>query len=529
MSMQVSSPSFEPDPNGELSSGEPLMLPPAVAHSPLAPGNRLIQAQAARLQFGGPKALRPDTERPPRARRIDPRQTLGALAGGGVPLPPPAAPVAAAAPAPTVFWFETGGDDNTTIPPDVAGAFSETHAFNALNNNIHCYDRTNPHTPLSTTTLNAFWNREGCFDPKVVYDPQAKCFFFAAMSGAATAQSSLLIAVSSGGDPSQPWWTQSVSVDPNAQGNTWMDYPSLGFSADKVTVQVNLFALSGNQFAGSTIYVFDKASLLNRQNVFLQRFVLQNQGAGQAPAVTYDAGFGDQYLLSSWGGQLSGAPGALAVWKITGSPAAQTAAIARVGFVTGARTWDSFPPRPEFGPQSGISDQVDVGDDRSLSVIYRNGVLHCCHTVFLPAGNPTRSSVQWWDIPVATWAASGGLLDDPNGQVFYAFPSMALNQRGDALVCHAQFSAHTHLSAGFYLIPAGGAPLGATLAAGQNTYVKRFSGNKNRWGDYTPTQPDPDPKFATAFWTIQGYASAQADTWATRAAQIVPPPLPPSV
>jgi hypothetical protein len=300
-----------------------------------------------------------------------------------------------------------------------------------------------------------------------------------------------------------------------------MDYPSLGFTSDKVSVQVNLYTIGDNQFASSTIYSFDKASLLGGQNVHLQRFVLTNQGAGQVPAVTYDANFADQYLVSSWGGQISGGNGALAVWQITGSPAAGTAAITRLGFVNGVRAWDSFTPRPDFAPQSAISNGVDTGDDRMLSVIFRQGALYCCHSISLPAGGATRSSVQWWNVTVGNWAASAGLIDDPTGVVFYAFPSMALNQRGDILIGHAQFSPNIHPSGAYYLVPASGAPSGAIFAAGQNSYYKTFGGPSNRWGDYSVTQPDPaDP---LRFWTIQEYASAQADTWATRAARITPP------
>jgi hypothetical protein len=333
------------------------MFPPGTASAPVIPGRHVVQAQAGPgAPFGGPKTLRPPKERPPRGRQVDPSQVR--VFSPAQQMLAPAAGLMPGAPLPTVSTFETGKDDGTSIPPDTAGAFSKTHAFNPLNNNIHSYELNNPHTPIATTTLNAFWSREGCFDPKVVYDPAIDRFFFASMSGANTPQSSLLIAVSSSGDPTQPWMTQSVVVDPAAQGNVWMDYPSLGLTSDKVTVQVNLFTIEPpgviNRFTGSTIYVFDKASLLSQQNIHLQRFVLTNQGASQTPAVSYDAHFADQYLMSSWGGQMNGAPGALAVWRITGSPAAGNAAITRIGFVNGTHTWDSSPLSPSLprNPQS---------------------------------------------------------------------------------------------------------------------------------------------------------------------------------
>ncbi len=99
---------------------------------------------------------------------------------------------------------------------------------------------------------------------------------------------------------------------------------------------------------------------------------------------------------------------------------------------------------------------------------------------------------------------------------------MPANGQGDILIGHAQFSASTQPSAGYYLIPRTAISSGAIYAAGRNTNVKRFAGNRKRWGDYSATQPDPaDPM---RFWTIPEYAAMVADGWAIRAAQITPPP-----
>jgi hypothetical protein len=272
-------------------------------------------------------------------------------------------------------------------------------------------------------------------------------------------------------------------------------------------------------FAGSTVYAFDKAALLNPgSSTVLQRFVLRNQGAGQVPAVTHDPAMADQYLVSTWTGDDGAGKGALAVWRLSGSAAAGTVALFRVGFVTAAGTWDSFPPYDEFAPQSGIGDRLDVGDDRMLTVAYRNGAFHCGHAVMLPAGGATRTAVQWWEVPIATWTATVGRLDDPDGGVFYAYPSMAVNDRGDKLIGYAQFSSSIHPSGAYLLIHADGAKSAAVFAAGQNTYLKRFGGSKNRWGDYSATQVDSRDDHS--FFTVQEYAAAQQDTWATRVAHV---------
>lgn len=513
---------LEPNPTATLPVGERLKLGPRRASAPISRG---VQRTERALRGGEAKPLRPTKERAPRARHLDPDKHLNRSATPTLHVIPPSAPqpavAAAAAPAPVIVvtTFEGGADGGTTIPPDTHAAFGRTHAIIAHNNNIHFVELANLHAPPTVVALDGFWGQQGCFDPKVVYDHHARRFYFVTMAGAASSSSALLIGVSAGEDPTQPWQLQTVPVDPTAQGPVWMDYPSLGFSADKVTVQVNLFTTDSNAFAGSTIYVFDKASLNSPGSaVALQRFVLINQGAGQIPAVTHDPGIADQHLVASWTGDDGSGKGALAVWLLSGSAAAGTVTLSRVGFVTGAGAWDSFAPVGEFAPQSGTSNGLDAGDDRMLTAILRNGVLHCCHAVMLPNGGANRAAVQWWDIPVATWTATVGHLDDASADLFHAYPSMAVNEQGDRLIGFAQFSASIHPSGAYLLVLADGSRATSVFAAGQNTYVKKFGGNTNRWGDYSPTQVDP--RDDRSFFTVQEYASAQQDTWATRVAHV---------
>lgn len=509
----------EPDPTAALPAGDMLQLGLRHASAPISRGVRRLEA----LRRGGAaKPMRPTKGPTPRAQRIDAERHLNRVGTPATQIvrtdaPLPAAPAAAAlAPGVVVTTFEGGADDNTTIPPDTHAAFSRTHAINPHNNNIYFVDLANLHAAPTIVALDEFWSVEGCFDPKVVYDPNVDRFYFVTMAGAASAGSVLLIGVSAGGDPTQPWQLQTVAVDPAAQGQVWMDYPSLGFSADKVTVQVNLFKIDGNAFAGSTVYVFDKAALSNPgAAAVLQRFVLLNQGAGQVPVATHDPGMNDQYLVSSWTGNAGSGKGVLAVWLLAGSAAAGTVTLSRVGFVTGAGAWNSFPPAGEFAPQSGVGDKLDVGDDRMLTAIYRDGTLHCCHAVMLPFGGATHSAIQWWEVPVATWAASIGIVADAGA--FYAYPSMAVNGQGDKLIGYAAFSASTHPSGAYLVVFADGSRATGVFAAGQNTYVKRGN-NKNRWGDYSATQIDP--RDDRSFFTVQEYAAAQKNTWATRIAHV---------
>jgi len=208
-----------------------------------------------------------------------------------------------------------------------------------------------------------------------------------------------------------------------------MDYPSLGFSDDKVTVAVNLYTLAGNAFAGATVYVFDKSSLVNAAAaIAAQRFVLTSMGGTHVPAVTAP-GTADQFIVSTWASN-AGGKGYLLVLRLSGSVVGGAATLTRVGDVPAALTWDSFPPAPDFAPQVGMPAKISVGDDRMASVTLRNGVLSCVHMVLLPQGNPTISAVQCWDVPIGTWIPSVFRITNSEG-TFLAHP----------LACHGTTAA----------------------------------------------------------------------------------------
>ena len=322
-------------------------------------------------------------------------------------------------------------------------------------------------------------------------------------------------------DPTGNWHTVRIQVDDATQGQVWLDYASLGFTQDKITVQVNTFTRLTNQFAGSTVYCFEKSSFINPpHSPIIATFVLPNQGGTQVPATTYDASLTDQYLVSRWTGDFNG-QGFLALFEITGSVAAGTAAFNRVGFIGGSRAWESF-TAGDFGPQSGTSNRIDCGDDRILSVVFRNNSLWVSHTIFQPVGNPTRSGAQWWEISAPAFSlAQDGVVEDPQGDEFFAFPTLSVNQDDDVLMGMSRFSPTTfascvlaHRQSGD---PAGTMRAPVLIQAGRETYFKTFSGTSNRWGDYSATQVDPDD---TTFWTVQEYADTPADRWATRWAHV---------
>ena len=107
---------------------------------------------------------------------------------------------------------------------------------------------------------------------------------------------------------------------------------------------------------------------------------------------------------------------------------------------------------------------------------------------------PTRSVVQYWELSPSGTVLQTGRLGDTTSSSFYAFPSIAVNKLGDALIGYSRFSATSYASGAYAYRYARGAKnklVGDTIfVTGKAPYVRR-SGTRNRWGDFSATVVDP--------------------------------------
>ena len=202
--------------------------------------------------------------------------------------------------------IDRGVDRGVAIPPDTAGAVSAQHVFNPLNGDVWFMDRVGGarrRVDLDVFCAAIAGTAVDAFDPKTVFDPVHRRFIFVATGNAARPDSCLIVAVSMTDDPNGAWVGGQIFVDPTTQGVTWIDYPSLGYTDDKITVSINLFTRDTNAFFGSTVYVVDKAALYASSHaLILDRFVLTNKGGTHTPAVTLDPSQATQFLLGRWSG-----------------------------------------------------------------------------------------------------------------------------------------------------------------------------------------------------------------------------------
>lgn len=421
--------------------------------------------------------------------------------------------------------FQGVGDNNTSIPPDVAGAPGGNELGSALNSQYGRQIRDG--VSKSIQTITQFWSPVGRspFDSRIVFEPFNKRWIVTAADSAQSANSALLIAVSRSQELSDVI-KFSIKADPTSQ--SWLDFPILGFTSTLIVVAGNMFSVSNGAFISTNLYVFDKASLYNgtfNPTSNLSRLSIpSSQGAGFCPTLTYDNNISTMYLVQRFNSNFNGL-GYIRLASLTGSVSTGININLNLPFIT-APPWSSTGPQ---APQLGTNITIDNGDDRIQNVIYQGGLLWFTQTVFLPATNPTRSSIQWWCITTTPSIVQRDIIDDPTNATFRAYPSIAANSRQDMLIGYSLFSSRIYPSSAYsyhdHNDPVNTTRTEVLLKSGEAIYAKTFGSGRVRWGDYTSTLPDINDNYT--FWTYQEYSSTGPTTyggnWGTWWGRIQPP------
>ena len=408
--------------------------------------------------------------------------------------------------------FEGLYDSGNSIPPDVNGAPGPDHLMVTLNTEVRIQDRLG--NPLKTLSLGLFWNSlpgSGTFDPKILYDFTEDRWIFVTCAGSEAGNSRLYMGVSANSDPMGDWYLYSYITDP--QNQVWFDYPSMGFNDKWIVVSGNMFGNGSYR----TVYVFDKHAMYNAEAEPQYTRFTTTQGFTLVPSITYDDNEENIYLIAAGNGN-QGGNGYITLFKVTGELSSPQFSL--VGQIGTNQTWaGNVSGSGDFLPQLGSNELLNAVDHRMENVIMRNGSLWAVHHVFLPANNPTRTAVQWWNITPTGSIIQRGRVDDPSGVMSYAFATIAVNSFNDMLIGHGIFSQNQYAGAG-YSFRATGDPLNQTRAPyqykdGRAPYYKTFGGGRNRWGDYTATMLDPVN--SVDFWVLQEYAELPSggDRWGT--------------
>jgi len=408
-----------------------------------------------------------------------------------------------------------------------AGAVGPAHVFSMQETEVHV--QTKAGASVLRQTLDTWWQaRNPAFaaadvsQPRVIYDASSQRWVAIAAARIVPESAwdartfALLLAVSQGTDPAGAWHSWRFDMSAIGSSTVTPSIQSLTLGYNKNWIAVGAFVLDTNyRTSVHRTLVFPKAAALAGQAINYRSFE-DDASTSITPVQTFDANEERLYLVQSWNSN-SGGAGYLRVMAIQGPVGAES--LLQVGFPK-APAWaasdndsDSY-----FGnaPQLGGPERIATYDDRVQSAVFRDGSLWVAQTVFLPAANPNRSSVQWWRIAASSGGVQQrGLIDDETGARCHAFPSLTVNGDKEFFVGYNAFSATSHPGAyGRIFVPSSGgghAPMSEFVIKSGEAYFFKHA-QVNPWGPTTVACLDPSD--GERFWSLQQYSIPLADTTA---------------
>jgi len=434
-----------------------------------------------------PFAWRDERPRPALAARRALAQTpaivadVVAVAGNAIAAPPVTRGFRASFDPRPGFFSET--------PADASGAVGPHHVVGAFNSSFSIHDRNG--TQLSLVSMSQFWHDPQLpdmfpYDPRVAYDAVNDRWIVAMLADVNVRQGMLFLAVSASGDPTASWrrFRIALSTDPAVDG----DYTRLATTSDQIVITLNDWV--GDNPLGSYIFTIPKNAVYSA--TLTPSVTKMTDSFDIGPVTSSDS---TVRLIDLEDGQ---------VFVLTPANSGGAQYVAPVSYQSGAILCN----------QSGTTNTVECGNLPLQYAVMRNGVLWIVNG----ANNGSRNVVVIWKI--AGGAAKIIILEDAATDA--AFPSIAVNRYGAALIGYSMMDASIFPSAAYRYIDSAGNVSAPAVAKSGEDWVGGY-----RWGDYSTTLVDPADD--TSFWTLECYMPAGVAAhvgWATwwSYVQVKPPP-----
>ncbi|MDO8630533.1 MAG: hypothetical protein Q7R41_08565, partial [Phycisphaerales bacterium] len=443
----------------------------------------------------------------------------GATEPGETETPVPGGPGPMLAAPPLIVNFAGTFDDNTNIPPDTHGAVGPAHVVNMLNTGFQVFDRTGG-IVAPQITLQAFWAVLGTgagqpaadpYDPKILYDQHSGRWVVVSDSNGFSTATRVLVGISLTSDPTGAWNLFAIDPDP---GTRWADYPGLGVDAANVYVSNNMFTAAG-AFSLARFWVISKASMIAGGALDLGVRTPPTGGFAFQPAHSFDNDPGglNYFVDGDW--YIDGTPlRFVKLTQFTGIGAATV--MTELGFIE-VLGYNFYILE---APQSNCATPIATNDTRIMNAVLRNGKVWATHHVGdgapIDPADATKPEVAWYEMDPSAAnfldpsppPIQQGHVEHPT--LAYYFPSIAVNAVECVALGFSGSDADTFASAYYTLRDSIDSPgtmqAVGLLRAGEASYLKMFTGTRNRWGDYSATMIDPLDDLT--FWTTQEYAEA---------------------
>jgi hypothetical protein len=316
----------------------------------------------------------------------------------------------------------------------------------------------------------------------------------------------VLVARSNSSDPTQGFKATSFVAD-----SGFADFPTLGVNADSIVVGTNNFTSSVGFFRGVSLFNIPKSDLLQTTLTVadLTRFTnMTTRGTTFQAATDFGAFTGHDTILSTGGSST------IDDFRVNnpGAAGATLSTTTGIGVATAGT--------PPAAQQPGTTITLDTNDQRISGGVFKVGdIIYEVHETTV-AG---RAALAWDKISDAnrTLLQQGTIADSAHD---YYYGSIAANANGDVVIGYTRSSSTEFASAYASVGSTSGGVLtfGAPMLLHQGTAYYSLFGSPERCGDFSSTSIDPSN--SNSFWTVQEFATTNANggrIWATQVTQIL--------
>ena len=436
-------------------------------------------------------------------------------------------------------------------PPDNAGCVGPNHFLLAVNTAIEWYDK-NTRARQYSESLNTFFaptSPTDLFDPRVLWDQYNNRYVVIADEQSDSDNSAYIhIAVSQTSNPNDGWYFQRIDTKLNISGtDTWLDFPSLGVSSEALYLSGNMFTFS-NTFQATRIWIIDKGLYSGGTSSFTLHDPSTEAGLGsQAFTIQPAHMYGVQpinvgaFMFSSEWDDNNGNNDLIAVFRVDDPLGATGGPVFTVQFLNPGEIHNNSTGVPT-APQKDSDVNIDFGDDRAQSCVWREGTLAGAFTINPSSGTQSGQATNFWFIASTGDLAAVALIqqglvegDDIADNAATGFPAISINANGDIGIGYSASAASIYAGSYFTVhqaSDAAGSNQGSFLMHdGLNAYVRTGLPMHigNRWGDYSSIALDPNDE--NDFWVFNQYAwtpgnydpfADEDGRWATSFARFLP-------
>ncbi|MFQ5706800.1 MAG: hypothetical protein ACE5HO_05080 [bacterium] len=412
-------------------------------------------------------------------------------------------------------------DSGNVIPPDPHMAAGPNHIIATVNVEFGIFDKSG--NKLFGIDANSWFDNvltnADPFDPQIVYDHFDDRWVMVWVGGNLVDEAYYMLSVSDDSDPLGTWcnWALPAHFDGMTPSNDLNDYPKIGVDDKAIYVTANMFDLTTNAFEYVKLRIIEKTQLYNNTCgavTWTDLWDLRDPNSlGQTvfttiPAVTFGTP-GVEYMIND-SPYTTGT--FMTLWTVNDPIGTPSLTAVNVPVVASEEP-------PDADQLGGSTTLIDVGGRRVRNAVYSNGSIWTAHSVAGGTGQAfafaryvridVNSQTTLEDVSIG--------LDD----FWHYYPAIQVDNNLNMVMGYTR-SGLTEYAGAFFTgrrnsDPAG-LPASTLLKAGEDNYVKTFSGTRNRWGDYSGIALDPS---TGSIWMFLEYAAQSVgsgtsdDRWGT--------------